>query len=87
VFYDRKQKRKYKLKKKYTMYIVRYKKGENAYSAPCANCAAKIKQVGIKKIVYCNVAGEIQKENMNNFNSNFLSSGYREYARKNIEVY
>ncbi len=88
VFYDRKQQRKYKLKKKYTMYIVRYKRGNehSACSTPCANCTAKMKQVGIKKVVYCDVHGEVQKENMSTFNSNFLSSGYREYARKHISL-
>ena len=74
--------------KKLTIYIVKHRPStkHSAESKPCSHCAKEIKRLGIKKIVYCNVHGEVQKENMSDFNSNFLSSGYREYARKNIDL-
>ena len=50
--------------KKLTIYIARYKpstKNISGHSAPCSNCLCKIRQIGIKKIVYVDANGMVQK--------------------------
>ena len=85
-FYDLKFRRKMK---KLTIYIARYKsshKNISGHSAPCSNCLHKIKQLGIKKIVYVDANGLVQKCLTNRFKTDYVSVGYREYARQNIKV-
>ena len=75
--------------KKLTIYIARYKsstKHTSGHSAPCSNCLRKIKQLGIKKMVYVDADGHIQKCLANRFSTDYVSVGYREYARHNIKV-
>uniref|UniRef100_A0A6C0C3U4 CMP/dCMP-type deaminase domain-containing protein n=1 Tax=viral metagenome TaxID=1070528 RepID=A0A6C0C3U4_9ZZZZ len=75
--------------KKLTIYIARYKsstKNISGHSAPCSNCLCKIKELGIKKIVYVNAHGQIIKCLARKFSTNYVSVGYREYARQNITV-
>lgn len=89
VFYKaRGSKKKYK-PNNLTIYVVRYlKTGKNnmGSSAPCKNCTEKIKQAGIKKIVYIDEDTNLVKVNSNNYTTEFISSGYREYNRKNIKT-
>ncbi len=75
--------------KKLTIYIARYKPStENisGHSAPCYNCLCKIKQLGIKKIVYVDNEGNIQKCLSKNYTTDYISVGYREYRRMGIKV-
>ena len=75
--------------KKLTIYIARYKpstKNISGHSAPCSNCLCKIRQIGIKKIVYVDANGVVQKCLTNRFSTDYISVGYREYARNNIKV-
>ena len=72
-----------------TLYVVRYlKTGKNycGHSAPCVNCTEKIKRSGIKKIVYIDENCNIIKKQVKNYNSNFITSGYRTYSRNNVSV-
>ena len=74
---------------KLTIYIARYKSSDkqtSGHSAPCSSCLKKIKKIGIKKIVYVNENGEIINCLSKNFNTDYISSGYREYMKKNINV-
>ena len=74
---------------KLTMYIVRYKrstKNSSGHSAPCSNCIKKINQVGIKKIVYIDGKGIIQKCLANNYYTDYISPGYKQYYDQNICV-
>ncbi len=75
--------------KKLTIYIARYKsstKNISGHSAPCSNCLCKIKQLGIKKIVYVDSDGQIKKCLTNKFSTNYVSVGYRLYAAQGILV-
>ena len=74
---------------KLTIYIARYKsstKNTSGHSAPCSNCLYKIKEIGIKKIVYADENGNIQKCLSNRFETDYVSVGYREYSRQKITV-
>ena len=74
---------------KLTMYIVRYKistKNTSGTSAPCLNCIQKINQIGIKKIVYVDNDGIIKKCLSNNYYTEYISPGYKEYNKQNIVV-
>ena len=74
---------------KLTMYVVRYKSSTrniSGTSAPCTNCIKKINQIGIKKIVYIDKNGIIKKCLTNNYNTEYISSGYKEYYKQNIIV-
>jgi deoxycytidylate deaminase len=75
--------------KKLTIYIARYKSStENisGHSAPCSNCLCKIKQLGIKKIVYVDSKGTIQKCLSKNYTTEYMSVGYKVYRRLGIKV-
>lgn len=74
---------------KLTMYIVRYKnstKSASGHSAPCSNCIKKINQVGIKKIVYIDNTGVIKKCLSNNYYTEYVTPGYKQYHDRNIFV-
>ena len=86
MIYDSKVRRRMR---KMTIYVARYKSSTqnlSGHSAPCSNCLCKIKETGIKKIVYADENGNIQKCLTKNFETDFVSMGYREYSRQNIEV-
>ena len=86
MFYDAKFRRK---TKKLTIYIARYKastKNTSGHSAPCSNCLCKIQEIGIKKIVYVDGKGIIQKCLSKNYMTDYISVGYREYQRIGIKV-
>ena len=86
VFYDNKFRRK---TRKLTIYIARYKsstKSRSGVSGPCSNCLRKIKELGIKKIVYADREGNIHKCKSKDYITNYQSVGYREYRRMGIKV-
>ena len=75
--------------RKLTLYVVRQKTGDiNNYSytnsSPCFHCAKKIKEIGIGKIIYVDSHGNITKCKSKNYNTQYISSGYKEFARRNI---
>jgi deoxycytidylate deaminase len=87
MYYDAKFKRKMK---KLTIYIARYKtstKGVSGHSAPCSNCIKKIKHIGIKKIVYIDAEGNIQKCLSKNYFTDHICPGYKEFYKQNISVH
>ena len=85
VFYDRKLRRKMR---KLTIYIARHRHSTDysAHSEPCAHCTKEIKRFGIKKIVYVNANGEINKRLADKYETNYICPGYKEYAKQNIKV-
>ena len=85
MFYDPKLRRK---TRKLTIYIARYKSSTNlpGVSGPCSNCLHKIKQLGIKKIVYADREGHLHKCKTKDYITNYQSVGYREYRRMGIKV-
>ena len=85
MFYDRKIRRKMK---KLTIYIARHRHStcKSGHSEPCKHCATEIKRIGIKKIVYVNDAGEINKSLSKKYHTSYICPGYKEYMKQNIKV-
>lgn len=85
MFYDPKIKRKMR---KLTIYIARHKHSTNnsGCSGPCMHCTKEIKKLGIKKIVYVNRFGEINKQQSNRYETDYVCPGYKEYVKQNIKV-
>ena len=74
---------------KMTIYIARYKSSmlnSSGHSAPCSNCLQKIKQLGIKKIVYVDCDGNIKKCKTKDYYTEHVCPGYKEYYKQNISV-
>jgi len=90
--YSDKKYRKFKRRMgKLTIYVVRKKFDgteniSHSVSAPCFNCTKKIKEIGIKKIVYVDINGNITKCLSKNYYTSFVSSGYRDMIVENINV-
>lgn len=84
-FYDPKTRRKMK---KLTIYIAKHRPStkHSAESKPCAHCTKEIKRLGIKKIVYVNAFGEINKKLARNYHTDYICPGYKELERRNIRV-
>jgi len=85
VFYDRKFRRKMR---KLTIYIARHRRSTaySAHSEPCSHCAKEIKRIGIKKIVYVNEIGEINKSLADKYTCDYICPGYREYEKQGVKV-
>ena len=85
-FYDRKMRRKMK---KLTIYIAKHRPSTPATSCeskPCSHCAKEIKRMGIKKIVYVDAFGNVQKTLTRNYHTDYVCPGYKELARLNIKA-
>ena len=74
--------------KKLTIYVARYKSSvkHSGYSRPCFHCTNEIKRIGIKKIVYADEYGEIQKCLTYKYSNDYICPGYIQYANQNIAV-
>ena len=74
--------------RKLTIYIAkhRYSTSHSAESKPCYHCAKEIKRLGIKKIVYVDAFGEVNKTNARDYHTDYVCPGYKEYARLNVRV-
>jgi|TARA_B000000475_G_scaffold272016_1_gene271520 deoxycytidylate deaminase len=85
VFYDRKFRRKMR---KLTIYIARHRHStaHSAHSEPCSHCAKEIKRFGIKKIVYVDGYGEINKSLADKYHTDYVCPGYKEYAKQGVKV-
>jgi hypothetical protein len=46
----------------------------------------KIKEIGIKKIVYCDRVGHIHKCLAKNYYTDYITPGYTEYQKINVSV-
>lgn len=84
-FYEGKIKRKMN---KLTIYIARFNPSRkfSGPSAPCKSCMCKIKEIGIKKIVYCDRVGNIKKCLTKDYHTDYMTPGYSEYKKNNIKV-
>ena len=88
-FYKFKKYEKYKFINKIikngTLYVVRINnKGELRSSAPCINCYDIISKVGIKKIVYSDIDGNITSCYTKNYNIKHISYGHRYMLKYHI---
>ena len=85
VFYDRKFRRKMR---KLTIYIARHRHStkHSAHSHPCSHCAKEIKRIGIKKIVYVDDYGQINKSLTKKYHTDYVCPGYKEYAKQGVKV-
>ena len=73
---------------KLTIYVARYKSSVkySGHSRPCSHCTKEIKRIGIKKIVYADVNGEIQSCLTCKYTNDHICPGYIEYAKQKIKV-
>ena len=63
--------------KKIKLYIVRLNsEGELKDSRPCVNCYNKIKELGIRKIIYSTADSTIEKKNVSDYYTERPSFGY-----------
>jgi deoxycytidylate deaminase len=73
--------------RKLTIYIARHRPStpyQSAHSHPCSNCSSVIKKIGIKKIVYVDDYGEINKCKTCDYKTNYITPGYKLYHQLNI---
>lgn len=56
----------------------------SAHSQPCSNCLSVINKLGIKKIVYVDDYGEVNKCKACDYKTNYITPGYRLYYNDNI---
>jgi hypothetical protein len=85
-FYDRKTRRKMG---KLTIYIAKHRHSTptmSCESKPCSHCAREIKRMGIKKIVYVDAFGDVQKTLTRDYHTDYVCPGYKELARLNIRA-
>ncbi len=84
-FYDPKLRRKLK---KLTIYIVKHRPSTkySAESKPCSHCTKEIKRLGIKKIVYVDAFGKVNKKLTSKYYTDYVCPGYKELARLNIKA-
>ena len=76
----------YSICSKITLYVVRHSKiNINAHSAPCVNCTHKIKEFGIKKIIYCNEKGSFTIIKTENYFTEHYSGCYRRFIDNKIK--
>ena len=73
------------IKNKLTMYVVRLSDSDNfSNSVPCAKCAEIMKSFDVKNICYSCANGNIVKQQLKHFQSNFKTSGQVIYENFNV---
>lgn len=60
-----------------TMYVVRIGPNGMKDSAPCVDCSTKMKELGIKKIIYSNSDGELTACKMSDYHTTKKTTGRR----------
>tara|TARA_B100000085_G_C18141018_1_gene349378 strand:+ start:241 stop:447 length:207 start_codon:yes stop_codon:yes gene_type:complete len=63
--------------KKITLYVARVSSQGTRDSAPCADCSQKMKELGVKKVVYTNAEGGITSCKVVDYNTTRRSTGRR----------
>jgi hypothetical protein len=72
---------------KITLYVVRVGRNNEWYdSSPCEQCARMIKTLNIKKIVFTNRDGKLEKHNPQNYTNNFMTLGNRAIEQNRFKV-
>lgn len=72
--------------KKFTLYVIRWSEHNKSYenSKPCKSCIDFLKKVGIGTIIYTTGDKDIyKKEKVTNLNSTHISSGMKNFSKKN----
>tara|TARA_B100000035_G_C21033108_1_gene569438 strand:- start:2354 stop:2584 length:231 start_codon:yes stop_codon:yes gene_type:complete len=74
--------------RKLTIYVARHRHStaHSAHSHPCSHCAKEIKRIGIKKIVYVDDYGQINKSLTKKYHTDYVCPGYKEYAKQGVKV-
>lgn len=68
---------------KITLYVVRVGRNNELYdSSPCEQCAKTIKMLNVKRIVFTNKYGLLEKHNPQTYNTNFITTGNRRIQEK-----
>jgi hypothetical protein len=81
VFYNSKKMKSFY--SKITLYVVRVGRNHELYdSSPCEQCAKTIKMLNVKRIVFTNKYGLLEKHNPQTYNTNFITTGNRRIQEK-----
>ena len=78
--------------KKYIIFVVRLGKDELGNTIlrnakPCKYCTESIKKIGLKKILFSNDNGNIEKIKLSDFDSEYISKGYDRFNDFIIKSY
>jgi len=85
VFYN--GKKMHSFYSKITLYIVRVGKNNKWYdSSPCEQCASVIKMLNVKRIVFTNKDGLLEKHNPQYYNTSFATTGNRRIKDNTIST-
>lgn len=72
---------------KITLYVVRVGRNNQLYdSSPCEQCAKTIKMLNVKRIVFTNKYGLLEKHNPQNYTTNFTTTGNRRIREKALST-
>ena len=76
-----KYEKNYRKLKNYSLFVIRIGKDENGNivlrnAKPCKYCTESIKRIGLKKIIYSNDDGELEKIKISELESEYISKGY-----------
>ena len=63
--------------KKLTIYVARVSEQGVKDSAPCADCSEKMKELGVKKVVYTNADGGLTSCKVSDYHTTRKSTGRR----------
>lgn len=87
-----KYEKNYRKLKNYSILVLRIGKDDNGNiilrnAKPCKYCTDSIKKYGLKKIIYSNDDGYLEKIKLNNFESDYISKGYDRMKCIHIDSY
>ena len=83
VFYNSKKMKSFY--SKITLYVVRVGRNNELYdSSPCEQCAKTIKMLNVKRIVFTNKYGLLEKHNPQTYNTTFTTTGNRRIQEKRL---
>ena len=63
--------------KKITLYVARVSSQGVRDSAPCADCSQKMKELGVKKVIYTNAEGSLTSCKVSEYETTRRSTGRR----------
>tara|TARA_B100001093_G_scaffold314618_1_gene300192 strand:+ start:835 stop:1305 length:471 start_codon:yes stop_codon:yes gene_type:complete len=87
-----KYEKKYRKLKNYSLFVIRIGRDESGNiifrnAKPCKYCTETIKKVGLKKIIYSNEEGILEKMKINKLESDYISKGYDRMKCIDIKSY
>lgn len=72
---------------KITLYIVRVGRDNKWYnSGPCEQCIKTIKMLSVKRIVFTNQDGQLEKHNPQHYHTSFMTTGNRSIEQNRVPI-